>query len=473
MSATTAVRVRWISAAWAPLFCSVVWLLGTFGLFWLGGFSDRVPDAALLCGFVLAAVGAFAIGYGSRIRRYPRTMLVRNDLPPEPGRANALVMWSACYYIALAVALLGEYGATGPGSIWESLRHPGLAYLNKFEVYRIQQETGRVSMPIQALTLAGVLYTVLIPFLAIYWRRLSTPVRTLGVIGINTYAAFYIYIGTLKGLGDIIIMLGASLLIAAANSWWTASGQRCRRVQFLLVAAVIGSVFTFYMASSQAARIAEFKTQSRFPTNPVVAEIFGEELATGMSAVAFYPTHGYLGLAYNLQSPFVWTEGLGNSPAIASYAEQYFGMDWAQSNTYPARTQTLSGWPAGMYWSTIYPWLASDLTFPGTILFMGLLGWLFARVWVEAAFLRRKISMLVFVQIGLVIAYAPANNQLALSRLSLIGVVTLLGLYALDRMAERRRNPSPQRTSLTRTTYGRPAPSSMQSSVAAGRIGNN
>ena len=113
---------------------------------------------------------------------------------------------------------------------------------------------------------------------------------------------------------------------------------------------------------------------------------------------------------------------------------QYVGGKGASESAYPYRTEVRTGWPAGRYWSTIYPWLASDLTFPGTIAFMGVLGWFYARFWYEAAYRRSLLSVLLFCQITLLLFYVPANNQIGVARTSFIAFICLTIAYMTNRL---------------------------------------
>jgi hypothetical protein len=108
--------------------------------------------------------------------------------------------------------------------------------------------------------------------------------------------------------------------------------------------------------------------------------------------------------------------------------------------SYPARTEAETGWPAGLLWATIYPWLASDLTFPGAALFMSVAGWFVARMWVGAHVERDPLSLILFCQMAIFIAYVPANNQLMTSRYTAIGLFTLLGIYAVRNVTSRIRS---------------------------------
>ncbi|WFE49206.1 hypothetical protein [Micromonospora sp. WMMD1155] len=424
---------------------SAGWMLGTFGLFWTGALAQQVPDPGQLCRFVLAATAAFAAGYAVSIRSR-RPPVVETAAVSRRQRSvwvQRLVVAGGLYYIVLGVALLGEYGATGPADIMASLHDPAGAYANKFAVYQAQQDSGRTNLAIQVLTLLGVLGTVLVPVLVIHWRWLSMGVRLVGVTGVCTYSLFFLYIGTLKGLGDFVLMIAAGLVIGWAREGDPAR-RRARRRRATVVAAVVGVLFCGYMVNNQADRAALFGTQDRVRASPVVERYVGPHLAGGVAALVHYPTHGYLGLAYNLGTPFTWSRGLGSTPALASYASQYLDIDSSRHPTYPQRTEERTGWPAGLNWATIYPWLASDLTFPGTIFFMALLGCLFARMWRTSVVSQRILPSAIFVQLVILVGYIPANNQLGMSRPGMIGLITLLVLYLISTVARRyqRRTPT-------------------------------
>ena len=330
--------------AWLPLLLAGGWMLGTFGLFWAGALAQEVPNPGTLWLFVMSATGAFAVGYVAQLFRSdfrPRASTTRST---DVLRARRLVLAGGIYYVLFGLALLFEYGATGPGSIIASLQDPAGAYLNKFTVYQQQEDNGRTNPVIQVLTLLGVLGTALVPLLVVHWRRLSGGLRLVGLAGIGVYSLFFLYIGTLKGLGDFVLMIAAGLLIASSRNRDRAA-QRVKRRRATVLAAVVFALFCAYMMSSQADRVDQFGTHDRVRANPTVERVAGEQVATGLAALVIYPTHGYLGLAYNLETPFVWSHGLGSTPAITSYGSQYLGIEADQYPAYPVRTEGRTGWP--------------------------------------------------------------------------------------------------------------------------------
>jgi hypothetical protein len=241
----------------------------------------------------------------------------------------------------------------------------------------------------------------------------------------------------MKGLGDLCFIGLAAYLCKKKGLW---KGLRVEvhsaRIRRTAIMAVIAALLGSYMVFNMVDRLTSIGIDSRFreiSDKTVTAKLLGSDVALGVNMIISYPTHGYIGLSHNLESPFEWTYGLGNSMALSSYFSQYFGMQDMFERSYPARTEARTGYPAKMLWSTIYPWLASDITFPGAIVFMYFLGMFLAKIWIEAAFYCDKIAVIVFSQFAILIAFIPANNQLLQLRASLWSTISLLALYLFTR----------------------------------------
>jgi hypothetical protein len=154
-------------------------------------------------------------------------------------------------------------------------------------------------------------------------------------------------------------------------------------------------------------------------------------LAGGIESALFYPTHGYRGLAESLTQPFVFTDGYGGNRALNRYLVQYVGAPDQTLYTYPARTEFARGYPAGLVWHTIYPWLASDLTFLGAVLSMGIVGWAVAAMWIRSVMTRDPVAIGILAYLAILVAFIPANNQIGTSQTNLIGFVTLTVVFML------------------------------------------
>ncbi len=433
-------RQRRPTGLYAPLVASVSYLGGTFILFVLIGQVDLVPDMPKLVAFVVGTLVSLSIGYRVAVHsraRWRTEPVVGPISIPDIRRANRWVLVCGIYFGVLGGALLLAYGASSPGDVIQAILQPGRAYLAKFAVYDAQNASGVANPVLQILTLASGLYTALVPLFVVYGRRIRSGVRLIALGGVVIYSAFFLFIGTLKGLADLAIFAVFSLAAVVFGSWPQRSAAKITRRQFTAMLILLSTIFIGYMAYNQAGRLAAVGISDRFEPNPLIEQVVGEDLARGVAVVGFYPTHGYLGLAYNLETPFVWAQGLGASRALDSYASQYLDTPSAYPLTYPARTEARTGWPALRYWSTGYTWFASDLTFPGTIALMAFVGWALGRLWIEAAYQRSILALLIFVQVGLEIVYLPANNQIGTGRNSLIAFSTIVSLYIANRVAKR------------------------------------
>lgn len=414
------------AGVYTPLKIALSYLGGTYLLFLLIGRAAEAPDRTLLTLFIGATLTSFAVGYSLQAQRLTGPLTATK--PPPTGRPpKKLISVAAAYYLLLGLTYLQVAGISDASALIEAFTNPGAAYYA-----RLHRETQR-SAAMQVLTLLGVLYPLLVPLAVTHWAKLTLAPRLTIVAGIGTYMAYYAAIGTMKGFGDILIFWGASYLVTTrAARVGTIATRPDRRRQILTM--VVFTAFLSYMAFNMHDRLQHRDQVGMFPPNPIVAAAVGNDLASGLAATAHYPTHGYLGLAYNLQTPFVWTNGVGGSPAVGSYYRQYTGGDDQVRRRYTARTEMLSGWPDGMYWATVYPWLASDLTYPGAVLFMGVVGWFMARFWLEAVWRRRTLSMVLFCQLALLVAFVPANNQIGQNRLSLIAFLSVAALSVADRL---------------------------------------
>lgn len=74
-------------------------------------------------------------------------------------------------------------------------------------------------------------------------------------------------------------------------------------------------------------------------------------------------------------------------------------------------------------WPTIYPWIASDVTFPGTVVIVFLVGWLSARVWLDVLGGQNPFAVALLGQLLLMLYFFPAHNRIMQSG---EGVVALL-----------------------------------------------
>lgn len=423
-----------------PIRVSMCYLLGTFVLFLTSNIFVDTPNPIYLVTFVLLAFftlwGGYVLGIRTSVRRWIR---VKEVTPRERRQINWFVLIGSCYAIIWGVNQIIDYGGTDPLQIVDAIVNPGTAYSAKFEVFERRELNQEVNRVTQILILLSIIYAMFFPAIILHWAQLERKLKILAVLSTATYILSYLFIGTQKGLGDVLIfaLAGWSIKYALRQK---ISPQRLSGRNIFAIALVASAAF-IYMAANQASRASEFGLTTTLlagdVSNTYLAEIVGPTFALGIYTLIGYPSHGYFGLSQSLTADFVFSYGAGLSQAFESYRYQYFGGAQNILLTYPFRAELLTGWPAGMYWSTAFPWFASDLTFPGVLVLMIALGFVFARVWLSALRNMDLLSLAALGQFFLFIAFLPANNQVLMQRQGFWVVITLLAVFVLKRIRPR------------------------------------
>lgn len=235
-------------------------------------------------------------------------------------------------------------------------------------------------------------------------------------------------LGTQKGVGDIVIIIVATLWIKAIK---TNTIKNFRRRAF-----VISFLFIAFFSYMQASRSEQFGRDGvptgefrTYDKNNILNNVFGKDVSDGLVNFGAYVSNGYPGLNYSLQMPFKWTHGYGNSRACDEYFSRYLGLSSEFENTYPLRMEREIGWPGLMFWPTAFTWWASDLTWAGVVVLMFLFMRLYCILFKEAYYYSNFLSIALFAYLTIGIIYLPANNQLMQSRANFLSTVILLTIW--------------------------------------------
>ena len=427
-----------------PMKIFQIYLWSTFGLFTISSFSLSLENPFLL--FLIVGAGNVALFWGYKVavnkRKNILCELSFDSGSPSKKTINVIILISTLYFFTYSFAHFYEYGFS---LSWESLSiilDPGHAYMNKFLIYEQFEEEHRVSLCIQVLVLFGAVYAALIPILVVFWEKIYNSIRCLAISSIFCYELFFLSIGTMKGLGDLLIFFFSAWLVRNGNRQVGNISKPLKKTKnkSSRVILLVGlCAFVFYMPHAMQSRLdtSSKSLDTKGPLENIVDYLFTKN-SDGINVALSYPIHGYSGLDKNLTPSFEWTYGLGSLLALNSYKNQYIGGVDYYKRTYPARTEELTGYPALQNWSTIYPWLASDLTYFGAIVFMYILGWFIGNLWIESFFYMRPLSIILFCQTVIMVFFNPANNQIFISRLTFLGFFSLLILYICTNRGRRR-----------------------------------
>lgn len=126
-----------------------------------------------------------------------------------------------------------------------------------------------------------------------------------------------------------------------------------------------------------------------------------------------YITQGYEGLSIAFSLDFHFNFGLGHLPPVqrAICSGLSLGCDLVNYN----ETLYHAGWDTSYRWSSVYTYLANDLTWFFVPLYLFFIGWSLRLA--EAEWLRRgnPSALAVIVLIGIFTLYSPANMQIGIS----------------------------------------------------------
>lgn len=409
-----------------PIKFFMIYFIFTFFIFLMSDAAQEIPNLNILSLYIVSVFCFLFFGYWLGVKSKSPILIDRYDFNSQ----KKLIILGSIYFIAWGVNLVLDFGATGFSQILTSIINPGEAYKNKFDVFENREMLGQVNRVTQFLLLLSFFSSVFVILLVLNWKKISIFLKIISVSSIFVYIISYLFIGTQKGIGDVVIYLICGLfLVICSNNF-----KLTKKKKFLIYSLVITFILCmfFYMVIAQGSRAVLFGQNSSILYNNIhesfIAKNFGEEIAFGFYNTIGYPSHGYLGLSYNLTQDFQFSYGAGLSPAFESYRLQYFGGEENFLKTYAIRTELATGWPAGMYWATAFPSFASDLTFFGTIIFIFLIGFIFARTWLRAIIMKDVLAYALLGQLFVFMFYLPANNQVLMQRQGFLIIISIIFL---------------------------------------------
>jgi len=389
-----------------PIAFFMIYLTSTVIFFAVGPFKYPVENSGSLYIFLALAHIALFAGYWRAAFGQPKGYFGKWKVPQ-------LLFWSAAASLLLLLPTsLVRTGSVIPNVV-SGLSDPGAAYARTASV--AMQAEGLPTVEYMRILL-GPLIGFLLPLTAFYWRRLTRPTRIMAVAGILGTVALFIAMGTNKAIADTVLLL----------PWMIFAGYKAgmlqltpRRILSLTLAG--GSAFALFLVFFGAGMLGRAgspvisgffpATESRADTDNFLIRELGDAPTAVVMGLDIYLTPGYYALSLALREPFVPMFGVGNSTFLYRQAARLTGDSDILKSPYPVRIEKY-GWDSDGLWSSIYPWIASDVSFPGTILIVYVIGRLFALSWLDTLAGANPFAVVMFSQFLIMLFYFPANNQL-------------------------------------------------------------
>lgn len=252
-----------------------------------------------------------------------------------------------------------------------------------------------------------------------YWKELQKKykvyliVYTVLLVMVNVIAY-----GTQKFLGDLTIygvIIGSIKMIGVER----AKKRKIVRYCFILLVVVFISFSIIqvqrysYLGINASNYSMRSDGSSYYDLDHIVFKIFGTNFGFGVATLlSGYISAGYYGLSLSLKLPFKWTYGFGSSYVMSTFLNRFLGLPNLYEMTYINRMTETFGRNGLRTWNTIFPWLASDLTYFGALLFFIPVGYIWSKSWYEIIKYKNPVSIVLFATITLGLVFVPANNQL-------------------------------------------------------------
>ncbi|MCQ4290626.1 hypothetical protein NAT69_05265 [Pseudomonas stutzeri] len=398
-----------VSLRFLPLQLGVAYLLFTIVLFFFGPFEWPIRNDVLVLFFLFVTLVALCLGY----------MLGSYAQSPS----GSLAGWRRFFRLGVLLSIFllapSTYAYTGkwPWEVVNTLGDQGLAYremLNALE----QNESGIRSYVALGRAMAAPFVYCVIPFAILNWRSLSFFDVLLLLGHIAAILIFSLMRGTDRETGDLLVISLVSFLILGGQAVVRHGriplgfGKILASTLFLLM------VFFLTIGLFVERKEARMGGDSEFciaegvvcSQRTSVNDPFISKLSFTTEMLSAYLAQGYYGLSLALKEDFTSTLGLGHSSfLIATFSKVVDESLYERSYLHKVDQ---AGWSDKAQWSTMFTWIASDVSFPMVPLVIAVLSFLWGNAWKSAVLWRSEAGGLVFLLLCLSILYMPANNQL-------------------------------------------------------------
>lgn len=414
----------------APIRIAMIYLIMTVLIYFFGPIKWKIDNKFTLGITLLIYYGMFYLGYmmyknkaHRKFSDYETDLLFDNNAKYYKWIAYVFRVSMFFSIIKIITYTNTYYGGFQLNTIFSF----GSNYFSRLH------NIGTGTWKTQLIAFTNVLSLFWFPIGSFYYKKIYIQDKVMFIGTVILTVIYWLNQGTLKGLGDFVILLIPILiLILGRNKFFKGKSKKNNQKKLILISLVL-VLFLSVFSSMQKQRM-DYMNKSYSLINKTNATFIEAEKKVPLPYLtnyfSFYLSHGYTGLSLALKLEPQLTYGLGSSRTLIRNAESLLEIK-IESKTYPQRIQNHFGWPNGMYWPTAFTWFASDITFFGIPILMFVLGRIFAFLWMNFIYERSVVSLIAICQMFILIIYLPANNQLFQAQENFYANVTLIGLLIL------------------------------------------
>jgi hypothetical protein len=451
-------KISW-TLKWLPIIVIELWLSLTIFLYFFG--SWIFPDVSnkytmllyVICGQVFIFLGYWsAVNYNSLQRVVNET---KNDKCSKYSlisifynvftNPNKFVL--ICTLIVLVVEMIRImlYGLT-PIQILYYIVNPG-------EAYRLACDIPHLKLPPILNMIYSPFRALSIPITCVFWSRLSLKVKVIAVLSLIARLGLVFCWGTNMALLEIIVAVS---LFSWIGFWEMKKLSWTNKFQYMLFVSILFVFFfAYFLKGSQqrwgAERVPQqitietngvelgkrysstdksvennsvknksienkkdesvVKTAFINPNDPI-KKVLPDRAYQVYTSLSYYACHGYYALALAQTCEWKTTYGLGTALWTLGTLDLLFPSNTIVKRSIPYQIEAKYHYRMYIFWHTIYPWIASDFSFFGALIFVGLMGRYFALTWFETLLLRNVLAPVLTFQLFIGLVFISANNQM-------------------------------------------------------------
>lgn len=421
------------SILYLPIVLIELYLLVTFLLCLYGPWDFKLHNVYYTTLLVLLYQVALFLGYNHSLKNYkPKMINVCLNYNPM----KLLIVFSSINLILLIMNMFRNLNISDVSveglitRIIFGILQPGLAYNSKFDS-NISGSFGG-----DALTYANVMFEpisyVIIPLNMIFFEKMKYFGKIIAIFNISFSVLGYIASGTNKGVFDVIIFAMVIYSLKKLKKMNEYSKQvKIKKIIIIMMSLVCVGMVLFNYALSDRGTGSSWNNSSYtiggqvyLDSHSFWVENLPEGLARFIAMLTMYTSQGYYGFSLTTDLDWIPMYGLGSNKFVLD--KLYKNDIDLIKDTYQYRIEKEYGWDRDVQWPTLYTYLASDLGHYGIILFMFIIGYLFAALYMECILLDNNISKLIFSLLSILLVFLPANNQLSQGIGSMVSFLCLL-----------------------------------------------
>jgi hypothetical protein len=421
-----------------PIRLVLLYVGATVFVFIYGPFDWPVDNWVMLFCFLTATMLALWLGF--------RFAVARRATGTFFGGWRSIIAFGAAASLTILFVAAPIYTGRMPWEVLSALSDQGAAYRALQD--QLEVTAGSRAPVALARVLTWPLVFAVLPLGVLHWSEMGGRLRVLVLAAIGSIVVSSILRGTDREIADLIIVAGGTTAVLISRKILF-EGLKIRNLFRRYFVAATASLILLGIATVLFAQRKEerfvYTTALCFgwsEQNPrgICADLdhpwfvmLGDQQRFTASMAAAYLSQGYYGLSLSLGlDDFSSTWGLGNAPfAMATYTS-LTGDEELYKRSYTFRLREI-GWSDEHQWSTMFPWIANDISFPMVPVFMLLIGTIFGASWRDAVFARNDCGTVVFVILLLMMGYIPANSQITLAPDDLFALITWTFAWRLTR----------------------------------------